>query len=199
MSDMHKKINQFSHRSQVKSNLVTIRRSDKAVQALNLPNVININPRSINNKVESFKTYMIEEEVDLAFISESHERETQPLVDSLKMEGFEIISNVHQRRGKGGRPALVVNQNKFDVLNVTNTLINIPWGVEAVWAVLTPKKLTNDSTIQRIATCSFYNRNKRSKFKTALLSHSEEAFHTLSKKYAKGLHFRSRCKPFKSG
>ena len=128
-SGLYQKQNKFLQRSQVKSNLINIRRSDKAVQALNLPKVININPRSINNKVESFKTYMMEEEVDLAFISESHERKAKPLVDRLKMEGFEIISNVHQRRGKGGRPALVVNQDKFDVLNVTNTLINIPWGV----------------------------------------------------------------------
>ena len=54
---------------------------------------------------------------------------------------------------------------------------------------MTPKKLTIDSTIQKIDTCSFYNKNKRSKFKTALLNHIEEAFHTLSKKYTKGLHF----------
>ena len=56
---------------------------------------------------------MEEEEVDLAFISESHERVDQPLVDSLEMANFEIISNVHQRRGKGGRPAIVVDKNKF--------------------------------------------------------------------------------------
>ena len=98
----------LSQCTQVKTNLKIIRRSNKAVQALNLPTVININPRSLNNKVESFKTYMNEEEIDLAFISESHEREGHPLVESLQMEDFEIISNVHQRRGKGGRPALVV-------------------------------------------------------------------------------------------
>lgn len=145
----------------MKSNLTTICRSNKAVQALNLPIVININPRSLNNKVESFKTYIVEEEIDLAFISESHEREGHPLVDSLQMEDYDIISSLHQRRGKGGRPALVVNKAKFNVQNITNTLINIPWGVEAVWAILTPTKLTHDSTIQKIAVCSFYNRNKR--------------------------------------
>ena len=105
------------------------------------------------------------------------------------MEGFDVISNVHQRRGKGGRPALFVRNEKYHVLNVRNTLITIPWGVEAVWAVLTPKTMKHDSKIQRIAVCSFYNRNKRSKFKTSLLNHISEAFNILSKTYDKGLHF----------
>ena len=71
---------------------------------------------------------------------------------------------------------------------MTNTLIPIEWGVEAVWAVLTPMNITNDSAIQRIAVCSFYNCNKRSKFKTAFLDHISGAFNILSKKYTKGLH-----------
>ena len=119
---------------------------------------------------------MEEEEIDLALISESHEKEGHPLVDKLQMDDFEVISNVHQRqrRGKGGRPALIVKKAKFHILNVTNTLINIPWGVEAVWAILTPKNITNGSKIRRIAVCSFYNRNIRSKFKTALINHIRE-------------------------
>ena len=86
-------------------------------------------------------------------------------------------------------PALVVRKEKFDVLNITNTLVTIPWGVEAVWAILTPKTLTNDSKIKRIAICSFYNCNKHSKFKTALINHIAEAFNIISRKYTTGLHF----------
>ena len=70
-------------------------------------------------------------------------------------------------------------------MNITNTLVNIPWGLEAAWA----KKLTNDSEIQRISVCSFNNRNKRSKFKTTLLNHISIAFNILSRKYTRGLHF----------
>ena len=183
----HNVTNVLSHGSH--SHLKTITRSNKAVQALNLPTVVNINPRSLNNKVESFKTYMEEEEIDLACISESHECEGRPLVNSLKLDDYEIISSMHQRRGKGGRPALIVNKLKYDVTNITNTLVNIPWGVEAVWAVLTPKGRTNDSLIQKIAVCSFYNRSKYSKFKTKLLNHISEAFNIISRKYPKGLHF----------
>ena len=192
VTNTHERCTQSSilaHQPQLKRHITTVQRSNKAIQALSLPTVININPRSLNNKAEAFKTYIEEEEIDLAFVSESHEREDFPLVDSLQLDGFDIISNVHQRRGKGGRPALIVKKEKFHIQNITNTLITIPWGVEAVWAVLTPTKLTHDSSIQRIAICSFYNRNKRSKFKTTLLNHISESFNILSKKYTKGLHF----------
>ena len=94
-----------------RNNLSTVKRSNKAVEALNLPTVVNINPRSLNNKVEAFKTYMEEKEIDLALISESHEKEGAPLVDKLQMNDYEVISNVHQRRGKRGRPALIVKKN----------------------------------------------------------------------------------------
>ena len=84
---------------------------------------------------------------------------------------------------------LLSKKTKFHILNITNTLINIPWGVEAVWAILIPKNLSNSSKIRRIAVCSFYNRNIRSKFKTALVNHMAEAFNIISRKYTEGLHF----------
>ena len=56
-----------------------------------------------------------EEEVDLAIISESHEQVDKQLVDNLQIDNFQVISNVHQRRGKGDRPALVVNTEKFQI------------------------------------------------------------------------------------
>ena len=115
----------------------------------------NINPRSLNNKIESFKTYLLEENVDLAFISESHERLDKPLTENLQMTNFEIISNVNQRRGKGGRPAIIVNRLKFQVQNITNTLINIPWGVKAVWALLTPIEVKNDRKYNELLCAPF--------------------------------------------
>ena len=50
-----------------------IRRSNKLVQALNLPKVANLNPRSIYNKVDEFCTIVEEQEIDI-FLFESHER-----------------------------------------------------------------------------------------------------------------------------
>ena len=145
-------------------NLKTINRSNKICQALILPKVLNINPRSIYNKKDEFLTFVKEEKVQLICISESWEKESLPLDKLIKMENYEVISNVSQRKGKGGRPAIIVDKTNYDVENITNTGgVVIPWGVEIVWAVLTPKDATNASTIQKIVVASVYNKPKSRK------------------------------------
>ena len=61
------------------------------------------------------------------------------LEDCIKLEDHIVISNVYQRKEKGGRPALIVNYRKYDVEDLTNNVVKIPWGVEVTWALLTPK------------------------------------------------------------
>ena len=58
-------------------NLTVIKRSNKIVEALNLPKVLNLNPRSIYNKIEEFVTFVTEENVDLICMSESWEADLQ--------------------------------------------------------------------------------------------------------------------------
>ena len=68
------------------------------------------------------------------------------LVDKMiKLDDHIVISNVSQRSGKGGRPALIVNAKNYDVKDLTNTIIQVPRGVVAVWCLLMPKISTNDS------------------------------------------------------
>ena len=98
---------------------------NKFLQALQLPVIANMNPRSVYNKVDEFHTFIKEEEVDLLFMSESWEREHLQLDQIIHLENHTVISNVYQRTGKGGRPAIFVNREKYDVQNITNTLINI--------------------------------------------------------------------------
>ena len=74
---------------------------------MNLPVVANINLRSVYNKVKEFHTFVKEEEVDVIFMSESWEREEKSLHETIKLEDFEIVSNVFQRKGKGERPAII--------------------------------------------------------------------------------------------
>ena len=94
----------------------TVHRSNKVLQALHLPKVANLNPRSIYNKVDEFCTFVEEEEIDIVFMSESHERwyptkkgDDQTLNELIKLDDHIVISNPNQRKGKGGRPALIVN------------------------------------------------------------------------------------------
>ena len=147
-----------------------------------------MNPRSLYNKIDEFHELVKEEELDVIFLSESWEREHLPLDQIINLEEYTVISNVSQRKEVGGRPAIIANKKKYQVQNVTNTLIQIPWGVEAVWCVLTPTNVTHDSKVQKIACCAFYSKPDSRK-KSLFLDHISDAFNILSLKYGRGLHF----------
>ena len=165
-----------------------MKRSNKLIQALKLPKVANINPRSAMNKIEELKTFINEENIDIVFVSESHERKDMTLQSEIDLPNFTVVSNLHQRKEKGGRPALIVNHENFDIEDVTNTVIDVPWGVEIVWAVLTPKNVQKESIIQRIVLGSIYVK-PGSKKKTATLDHIAQTYNFLNVKYGKGLYW----------
>ena len=79
------------------------------------------------------KCFLKEEDIDLCLISESWERPNEPLDTVIKIKDFCIISNPHQRAASisGGRPAIIANTEKFTVDNINQSLVSIPWGVEA--------------------------------------------------------------------
>ena len=81
-----------------------------------------------------------------------------------------------------------MNTKKFEVTNLTNILFPIKWGVEAVWAVLTPKNSSLSSKVKRIACAAIYCK-PGSKNKTDLLDHLSDAYNIVSTKYGRGLHF----------
>ena len=118
--------------------------------------MINPNPRSVYNKVDEFHTRVTELSADLIFMSESWERESLTLDQIINLDNYQVISNVYQRTGMGGRPALIINDKKYHVQNLTNTLISIPYGVEITWAMLTPKQIFPTSVVKKIAVPSIY-------------------------------------------
>ena len=71
-------------------NLVVVKRSNKVGQALDLPKVLNLNPRSIYNKAGEFVTFVEEEQVDLISMSESWECEELTLDELIKIDDFYI-------------------------------------------------------------------------------------------------------------
>ena len=170
------------------NNNITVKRSNKIVHALNLPTVINLNPRSVYNKIDEFHVLVKEEEADVIFMSESWERENKTLDEIISLEDHVVISNFHQRHGVGGRPALIINSKKFIVQNLTQCVIQIPWGVEIVWAMITPKNIQSDSKIQKIILGAIYSK-PNSRKKTATLDHITDVFNQMSVKFQKGLHF----------
>ena len=168
-------------------NINTIKRSNKYADTLYLPRLCNINPQSVYNKQDEFVTFVKQMESDVIFMSESWERLELTLEEIMKpLNDHTVISNVHQRGGRGGRPALIINSKKYIVQNITQSVISIPWGVEAVWAVITPKGVQNNSIIQRIVCGSVYlTTSARSHL--PLLDHITDVYNILSTKYQKGL------------
>ena len=68
-------------------------------------------------------------ESDVIFMSESWERLNFTLEEVMRpLVDHTVISNVHQREGRGGRPALIINSKKYFVQNITQSVIQIPWG-----------------------------------------------------------------------
>ena len=108
--------------------------------------------------MNEFVTFVNEEQIDLVCMYESWEQENLTLENGISIEDFKVISNVSQRKGTGGRPAIVVNSKKYHVENITQSVVSIPWGVEVVWAVLTPKNVSNESKIQKIFVGSVYSK-----------------------------------------
>ena len=114
----------------------TIKRSNKELEALALPTLANLNPRSLYNKINKFQEFVQSEDVDIVFLSKTWERQNKTLSEIIDLEDYVVISNVYQREGVGGRPALIVNNKKYNVRNITNTLVSVMCGVEAVWAII---------------------------------------------------------------
>lgn len=151
-----------------------------------MPTILVLNPRSIYNKIQNFETYVKEQDIDVVCLSESWEKPEHTLDKIISTDKYEVISNVHQRKKPGGRPAIIVRKGKFIVENLTNTEVVIPWGVEAIWIVISLKSVTNSSLIKKIVVASIYSK-PGSKKKTLLLDHIAQTYHALSAKYKDGL------------
>ena len=150
---------------------------------------MNINPRSVYNKVNEFLTLVEEYESDLIFMSETWDRVTQPLENLIQIEDYRVITAVNPRNFRGGKPALIVNEGKYFIKQLNPDPITVPDGVEAVWALLTPKNAQPNNQFSHIAVASIYYRGPKSTRKDALFDHIAETYHLLMAKYGTGLQF----------
>ena len=169
--------------------LKTIRRNNVVLESLELPIVMNINPRSMYNKTEEFHILLDQYDADVICVSESWERDNYSLKDLLQLSTYEVITNVVQRDFTGGKPAIIINLEKFHVKPLCPDPITVPIGVECVWALITPKKRSPKSKIQHIAVASIYYRGPKSTKKDELFDHITVTYHFLVSKYGSTLHF----------
>jgi hypothetical protein len=126
---------------------------------------------------------------DLIFLSETWNRVSQPLQSLIQIENYEVISSVNPRSFRGGQPALVINNEKFHIKKLNPEPITVPEGVEAVWALLTPKTGKTKGFIKHIDVAAIYYRGPKSTKKQELFDHIAESYNLLMAKYGAGLHF----------
>ena len=167
----------------------TVRRNNLVLQSMELPIVMNLNPRSIYNKTDEFYLLLEQYQADVVCVSESWERDNLPLKELLELEHYEVITNVKQREFKGGKPAIIINKKKYHVKELCPEPITVPVGVEAVWALITPKMRSTRSRVKYIAIASIYYRGPKSTQKDDLFDHIAQSFHLLSSMYGPDIHF----------
>ena len=172
-------------------NLITIKRSNKLLEASNLPIVLNLNPRSLYKKQNEFRTLIEQTEATLCCVSETWDRSHSGgtlISDLIDIEGFSWIKNVVQRNRKGGKPAILASEKDYYITELCPDIITVPVNVEAVWALLTPKHRSANTRIKHIAVCSAYYSSTQTR-KADFLDHISQAYHLLCSKYGSDLKF----------
>ena len=170
--------------------LITIKRNNKLVDAVNLPVIVMLNPRSLYNKQSEFRTLIEQSETDVCFISETWDRSHNNgalISDLLEIEGFKWVQNVVQRKRKGGKPALLINTKNYHITDLCPDLITVPTDVEVAWSLITPKRRCSNR-IKHIVLASVYYSSKFTK-KNMLIDHLSETYHILCSKYGSDLKF----------
>ena len=51
--------------------------------------------------------------ISLCVISESWDRQNNPIEDNLKIDNFRVLKNIVQRKNRGGKPILVISEKKI--------------------------------------------------------------------------------------
>ena len=150
---------------------------------------MNINPRSCYGKSKELGQIITQYSASLICISESWSRENLPLQELVQIEGFEVVTNVKQRSGRGGKPALLVDTRQFHVIKLCPNPITVPVEVEAVWVLIKPKQTHKQNKNNYIAICSYYFVDSKTTPTQILYDHFAETYNLLISKYGENLHF----------
>ena len=155
-----------------------LRRENRCLQALSLPNILSYNMRSIWGKLKCLAEDVEERAGEVIFLCEVWEKSEnkehrKKLEELFEMRNIQYISTPRPGVKRGGGAAIATHSDKFSVskLNIT-----IPKPLEIVWALLRP--LQNTGLVKKIILCSFYSPpNSRKNLK--LIDHISITYHSL--------------------
>ena len=112
-----------------------------------------LNARSVFNKPDSLDEILQQIGPDFCLISETFESEKRKLNTVLKNKHYTSISYYRKNRAPGGGCAIIFNENRF---SVTELSITTPNEIESCWTLAVPKCGNNSQTsVKRIAIGSY--------------------------------------------
>ena len=151
-----------------------------------LPLCIMFNARSLQNKADNLAELLAQICPDILLISESWESERRRLSSLLRRTQYKSTSYFRKNKAPGGGCAILYNEKRFAV---TLLDLQIPDGVEGVWALFSPNS-SNDVNmkVKRIAAGSFYI-SPKSRHKSETIEHIIQSIHTLRAQFGNEIHF----------
>ena len=170
------------HKNQPRTpNLLTVRRDNRAVIALSLPNIMVTNHRSIFPKFRNLVDELLENQMHVGIHSEIWEDRRKAahaniIEENFEINGIEYISTPRPNRRGGGVAITLISDSPFVI-----SKINIPTDpgskpLETCWGLLRPKAPTGH--IKSIIICAFYL-PPYSKQKSALVEHISLTYFSL--------------------
>ena len=155
------------------------------------------NPRSGWNKVRNIRTFLRQISPDIMILSE-HWGRKKPFEKALASQHFKVLESSRglkgiPTRGRNGRPAVSVTGGgvaliyKEENFSVEEAGIEPPEGIEAVWAILTPKYKELNS-IKKILVGGIYI-SPRSLHKQEAVEHIIESMHCVQSRYESTIRF----------
>ena len=174
--------------------LLEVDTTGQARQPTCIPLCISTNARSLRSKMNNLRHLLRQIGPDYCAVSETWESPKFKLKETLQMEHYQSISYCRpsgglshkgKRRGSGGGAAIIYTENNFHVENANVPLIE---GVEAAWAIFTPKHQEIEN-IKRICVGSIYV-SPRSSFKSETIDHIIETIYLIKTRYNNEVNFQ---------
>ena len=151
----------------------TIKRSNRAVTALSLPNIMVTNHRSIFPKFNNLVDEILENDMHLGLQSEIWEvkdkaAHANKIEEALELYGIQYISTPRSNRRGGGAAITLISDSPFVLTQLDAKTFSGETSLEVCWGLLSPKVPTGH--IKSMIVCAFYI-PPFSRKKSALIEH----------------------------
>ena len=123
---------------------------DGSNKSSGLPSVFMCNPRSLNNKMDEFRSLILNLKVDMAMVSETWICPHLP-DGHLQIQGYSMFT--HSRTDKRGGGVALYTHSDIKAQPVRN--IDISPELEVLWVQARPKRLPR--TVSSVIICAVYN------------------------------------------